>query len=155
LFDDDPVLGAGVALPVTDLEQDAGFDGGSGHAPIVANGGPDAAISPQSGGGGGRFGLDRAGGFCKGMRSLFDHSGGGTMPAFRTWRVVPLAALVWFCALAAPALAQNREKAWEVNPYFGTMKFQKVDGETLLSDTWDIGFRFAYHWTKHQEVEFG
>jgi hypothetical protein len=77
------------------------------------------------------------------------------MTAFRVWKVVPLAAFLSFCTLAAPAWAQNREKAWEVNPYFGSMRFDKVDGATLLDDTWDIGFRFGYHWTKHQMVEFG
>jgi len=77
------------------------------------------------------------------------------MPAFRIRNVVPLAALVWSCALAAPAWAQNREKAWEVNPYFGSMRFDKVEGQTVIDDTWDIGFRFGYHWTKHQMVEFG
>jgi hypothetical protein len=59
------------------------------------------------------------------------------------------------CALASPARAQNREKAWEINPYVGYMSFAKVDGETVLKDTWDIGFRFGYHMTKHHEIEFG
>ena len=77
------------------------------------------------------------------------------MPAIRVWKVVPLAALLMFGALAAPARAQNREKAWEINPYFGSMRFDKVDGVNVLDDTWDIGFRFGYHWTKHQMVEFG
>jgi len=78
------------------------------------------------------------------------------MTAFRVFKMVPLAALLSFCTLAAaPAWAQNREKAWEINPYFGSMRFEKVDGEKLLDDTWDLGFRFGYHWTKHQMVEFG
>ena len=57
--------------------------------------------------------------------------------------------------LAAPAMAQNREKAWELNPYAGVMLFSKVDGENILEDTWDVGFRFGYHWTKRHMVEFG
>jgi OOP family OmpA-OmpF porin len=57
--------------------------------------------------------------------------------------------------LATPALAQNREKAWELNPYVGYLSFDKVDGQKVLKDTWDVGFRFGYNWTKHHEVEFG
>jgi Outer membrane protein beta-barrel domain len=57
--------------------------------------------------------------------------------------------------LATPALAQNREKAWEINPYAGLLSFDKVDGQKVLNDTWDVGFRFGYNWTKHHEVEFG
>lgn len=59
------------------------------------------------------------------------------------------------CAAGAPAWAQNREKAWEINPYAGFLTFDKVKGETVLKDKWDIGLRFGYHWTKHQLVEFG
>lgn len=62
--------------------------------------------------------------------------------------------LAW-CGLASPALAQNREKAWEINPYAGTMSFSEVDGEKVLDNTWDLGFRFGYHMTKHHMVEFG
>jgi hypothetical protein len=58
-------------------------------------------------------------------------------------------------AFATPAMAQNREKAWEINPYAGIVWFDKVEGEQLLNDTWDLGFRFGYHWTKSQMVEFG
>jgi hypothetical protein len=56
---------------------------------------------------------------------------------------------------AAPAMAQNREKAWEINPYAGYMHFEKSQGEKVLKDTWDVGLRFGYHWTKHHVVEFG
>ena len=63
--------------------------------------------------------------------------------------------LLGWCGLAAPAFAQNREKAWEINPYVGTMSFSQVDGETVLDNTWDLGFRFGYHITKHHMVEFG
>lgn len=77
------------------------------------------------------------------------------MTALRVWKSLPLAALLSLCALASPAWAQNREKAWEINPYFGSMRFDKVQGENVLDDTWDIGFRFGYHWTKRQMVEFG
>jgi hypothetical protein len=71
-----------------------------------------------------------------------------------------LARVVLFaCAIAgglgSDALAQNREKAWEINPYFGQMSFSKVNGEQAFKDTWDIGFRFGYNWTKRHEVEFG
>jgi OOP family OmpA-OmpF porin len=57
--------------------------------------------------------------------------------------------------LVTPALAQNREKAWELNPYAGYLAFDKVDGQKVLKNTWDVGFRFGYNWTKHHEVEFG
>ena len=53
------------------------------------------------------------------------------------------------------AWAQNREKAWEVNPYGGFLTFNKVEGEEVFKNTWDLGFRFGYHWTKHHEIEFG
>ena len=53
------------------------------------------------------------------------------------------------------AWAQNREKAWEINPYGGYLQFSKVEGEQAFNDTWDLGFRFGYNWTKHHEVEFG
>lgn len=66
-----------------------------------------------------------------------------------------LLAGVLAAGLAAPAWAQNREKAWELNPYAGYLSFNKVEGEKALNNTWDVGFRFAYHWTKHHEVEFG
>ena len=57
--------------------------------------------------------------------------------------------------LTAPALAQNREKAWELNPYVGYLAFDETQGQQLMENTWDLGFRFGYHWTKHHEVEFG
>jgi len=57
--------------------------------------------------------------------------------------------------LSPSAWAQNREKAWEINPYAGHMAFSKVEGEQAFKDTWDLGFRFGYNWTKHHEVEFG
>jgi hypothetical protein len=66
-----------------------------------------------------------------------------------------LASIFALGALGAPVLAQNREKAWEINPYVGTMRFDEVEGEDLLNDTWDLGFRFGYHWTKSHMVEFG
>lgn len=57
--------------------------------------------------------------------------------------------------LGSDALAQNREKAWEINPYVGALFFSDVEGETVFEDTWDLGFRFGYNWTKNHEVEFG
>jgi hypothetical protein len=93
--------------------------------------------------------LDSAGPFCKGMPTY--HEG-----AMR--RLLMKGVLLVFAALAgmaAPALAQNREKAWEINPYVGYLAFDKVQGEKLLDNTWDIGLRFGYHWTKRHMVEFG
>src|SRR5262245_49019913 len=67
-----------------------------------------------------------------------------------------LCAVVTLAALCgSSAWAQNREKAWEINPYGGYLLFSKVEGERAFKDTWDLGFRFGYHWTKHHEVEFG
>lgn len=77
------------------------------------------------------------------------------MPGFILKRVLPLVAVLSLGAFASPAFAQNREKAWEINPYFGTLQFSEVDGQTVIDDTWDLGFRFGYHWTKSQIVEFG
>jgi hypothetical protein len=73
----------------------------------------------------------------------------------RQWVKAAIFVLVASCALTAPALAQNREKAWEINPYAGVMTFSQVNGQTALENTWDIGFRFGYHITKHNMVEFG
>lgn len=65
-------------------------------------------------------------------------------------------AIVAAAGWAGPsAWAQNREKAWEINPYAGYMSFSKVEGEQVFKNTWDLGFRFGYHWTKHHMVEFG
>lgn len=61
------------------------------------------------------------------------------------------AAVAGFC-LATPAKAQNREKAWEVYPYAGYIKFASTAG---LDDSPSLGLDFAYHWTKRHEVEFG
>jgi OmpA-OmpF porin, OOP family len=67
-----------------------------------------------------------------------------------------LFAVVAVAGFLGPATwAQNREKAWEINPYGGYMYFSKVQGQQALNNTWDIGFRFGYNWTKHHEVEFG
>jgi len=57
--------------------------------------------------------------------------------------------------MSPSAWAQNREKAWEINPYAGYMWFSEVEGEQAFNDTWSLGFRFGYNWTKHHEVEFG
>ena len=77
------------------------------------------------------------------------------MTGFISKRVLPLVAVLFLGAIASPAFAQNREKAWEINPYFGHMSFSEVEGQNVIDDTWDLGFRFGYHWTKHQMVEFG
>lgn len=73
-------------------------------------------------------------------------------------RLLMKGVVLMFAALAgmaAPALAQNREKAWEINPYAGYLSFEKAEGEKVLDNTWDIGMRFGYHWTKRNMVEFG
>ncbi|NHW88008.1 hypothetical protein, partial [Escherichia coli] len=49
--------------------------------------------------------------------------------------------------MSPSAWAQNREKAWEINPYAGYMAFSKVEGEQAFNNTWDLGFRFGYNWT--------
>lgn len=74
-----------------------------------------------------------------------------------------------------PALAQNREKAWEIFPYVGyafyaspklgdsirvqsdfPVGFNTISTVTsTIDDTYSFGLRFGYHWTKHQEAEFG
>jgi len=66
-----------------------------------------------------------------------------------------LLSCVSFGGVVTPAWAQNREKAWELNPYIGYLSFDETQGEEILKNTWDLGFRFGYHWTKHHEVEFG
>ena len=70
-------------------------------------------------------------------------------------RVVLLVCATIAGGIGSDALAQNREKAWEINPYVGALYFSDVEGETVFEDTWDLGFRFGYNWTKNHEVEFG
>ena len=77
------------------------------------------------------------------------------MPRSVLKRVLPIVAVLSLGAMTSPVFAQNREKAWEINPYFGSMMFSEVDGQKVIDDTWDLGFRFGYHWTKKQMVEFG
>ncbi|MBI4169438.1 MAG: hypothetical protein HY510_05815 [Acidobacteria bacterium] len=66
---------------------------------------------------------------------------------------------------AGEARAQNREKAWEIMPYLGYVKFGSeaevaaVSGpndrlQISLEDDLTYGFRFAYHYTKKQMIEF-
>jgi outer membrane protein with beta-barrel domain len=79
--------------------------------------------------------------------------------------------------MAGPAWAQNRDKAWEVAPEIGWVFFGKPhlgDGTTdktqisgantertvvvttsKIDDSRSYGFRFGYHWTKKQMIEFG
>jgi len=79
--------------------------------------------------------------------------------------------------LSGHAWAQNRDKAWEVTPELGWIKFGSPhlgDGTTVLvvplaapprrevtvvtsdiDDSSSYGFRFGYHWTKNQMIEFG
>lgn len=79
------------------------------------------------------------------------------------WAAGILVVLAGFCGAAR---AQNREKAWEITPYFGVVDFgstgeiEQVPGvpnsHTILELENDnnFGFRFAYHWTKRHEIEF-
>jgi outer membrane protein W len=66
---------------------------------------------------------------------------------------------------AGTAWAQNREKAWEVMPYLGSVRFGSettmkdlpgpADVTVIdLKDNTTFGLRFAYHITKRQEIEF-
>lgn len=75
-----------------------------------------------------------------------------------------LALVVGICAIG-PARAQNREQAWEVMPYIGLVRFGGTTVGTNLPDTGDVilldfeddfsfGFRFGYHYTRKQMVEF-
>ena len=70
-------------------------------------------------------------------------------------RIALCAAVAVAGFLGPSAWAQTREKAWEINPYGGFMFFSEVEGEQAFNNTWDLGFRFGYNWTKHHEVEFG
>jgi hypothetical protein len=70
-------------------------------------------------------------------------------------RIALFAATVVAGLLGPTAWAQTREKAWEINPHVGYLFFGEVEGQQLLNNTWDLGFRFGYNWTKHHEVEFG
>lgn len=80
-------------------------------------------------------------------------------------------------AMAGPAWAQNRDKAWEVTPELGWVFFGSPhlgDGTTdvtavaggnsrrtvqvttsTVDDSLSYGFRFGYNWSKKQMVEFG
>ncbi|HEV8701273.1 MAG TPA: outer membrane beta-barrel protein [Candidatus Polarisedimenticolia bacterium] len=79
--------------------------------------------------------------------------------------------------LSGHAWAQNRDKAWEVTPELGWIQFGSPhlgDGTTVvlaplaipprrevtvvtsdIDDSLSYGFRFGYHWTKSQMIEFG
>ena len=77
-----------------------------------------------------------------------------------------VAILTAAAGLGGAALAQNREKAWEVTPYFGFLDYGStgeinsvpnvIDAHTVLEvdGDYDFGFRFAYHLTKKHQVEF-
>ncbi len=54
--------------------------------------------------------------------------------------------------LPVPCWAQNREKAWELQPYVGYVQFYKQAG---LENSPSYGLSFAYHFTKRHEIEFG
>jgi len=88
-----------------------------------------------------------------------------------------LVATVAAAILAGPAWAQNREKAWEVTPSLGWIMYGSPhlgDGTTDrtltaganttrtvevvtsdIKDSLSYGFRFGYHYTKKQMIEFG
>lgn len=77
--------------------------------------------------------------------------------------------------LAGQAWAQNRDKAWEVTPEIGWVRFGAPglgDGTTVVTlttpprrevsvvtsdidDSPSYAFRFGYHWSKKQMIEFG
>ncbi len=77
--------------------------------------------------------------------------------------------------LGGPAWAQNRDKAWEVAPELGWVFYGKPHLGDDASDTTGVpanrrtvkvttstindslgyGFRFGYHWTKKNMIEFG
>lgn len=63
-----------------------------------------------------------------------------------------LVALASGAVLAGSARAQNREQAWELFPYLGYARFGESAG---LDDELAYGFRFGYHFTKQQMIEFG
>ena len=88
--------------------------------------------------------------------------------------------LLAFVAVAVqwgPAWAQNRDKAWEVTPELGWVRFGAPhlgDGTRVvivttsipprrevmvvasdIDDSPSYGFRFGYHWTKKHMIEFG
>jgi hypothetical protein len=75
-----------------------------------------------------------------------------------------LALVVGVCSIGS-AGAQNREKAWELTPYIGTIRFGDAGQASNIPDPGDLatiefddaasfGFRFGYHYTKHQMIEF-
>jgi hypothetical protein len=77
-----------------------------------------------------------------------------------------LLTMLFGCGLSGQALAQNREKAWEIAPYAGFVKYgasSTIEGiigaddtaEITIDDDATFGFRFGYHLSKRQMVEFG
>jgi outer membrane protein with beta-barrel domain len=101
---------------------------------------------------------------------------GGAMRSRFMWRGALIASL-GAAIVAGPAWAQNREKAWEVSPELGWIFYGNPhlgDGtsdrlavaganttrtvEVVTSDIQDsmaYGFRFGYHFTRKQMIEFG
>ena len=84
----------------------------------------------------------------------------------RVWIRALLLTILAGCALQGEALAQNREKSWEVTPYVGQVKFGSAStlesvvaptesAEIEFEDDITVGFRFAYHWSKRHMIEFG
>src|SRR6058998_1731640 len=92
------------------------------------------------------------------------------------WRGALLASAA-AAMLAGPVWAQNRDKAWEVTPELGWIFYGKphlgddsidqtftsgadtqrdvVVTTSEIKDSLSYGFRFGYHWTKKQMIEFG
>jgi hypothetical protein len=75
-----------------------------------------------------------------------------------------LALVVLVCGIG-DAMAQNREKAWELTPFVGTVRFgDKAEISNVpdpgdmasieFEDSTSFGFRFGYHYTKKQMIEF-
>jgi hypothetical protein len=101
---------------------------------------------------------------------------GGSMRS-RSRRVGGVLACIAAAGLSGTAWAQNRDKAWEVTPEIGWIFFgsphlgDKTTDNTFVSpsntqrvqvqvtseidDSPSYGFRFAYHFTKKQQIEFG
>src|SRR3989338_2634609 len=98
----------------------------------------------------------------------------GTMKGAGSMRGVILACVA-AAMLAGQAWAQNRDKAWEVTPEIGWVRFGAPglgDGTTVVTlttpprrevtavtsaidDSPSYAFRFGYHWSKKQMIEFG
>jgi hypothetical protein len=83
-------------------------------------------------------------------------------------RLITRGVLLGFVAgacLAGEARAQNRDGAWEVIPYLGLVRFgsdaviqdfpgPRDNARIAIDNKMNYGFRFAYHFTKAQMIEY-